>query len=202
LDARRTQGGARFLVVIGASGAGKSSLLKAGVLPQLARRRREWVVLPTIRSGKAPVEMLAKAIAQHLGKPDEWRTWQQTLGTAVAIDHFEELLKDLRAGDARGATVLLPIDQFEEMFTVATQSERDAFPASVGVGARSRPRPADHGGRHRALRRAGRPAAGGRACAAVGDLFAAAHAARSGAAADRRAGGGGRPPGRGRLAEA
>jgi hypothetical protein len=127
LDARRTQGGARFLVVIGASGAGKSSLLKAGVLPQLARRRREWVVLPTIRSGKAPVEMLAKAIAQHLGKPDEWRAWQQTLGTAVAIDHIEELLKDLRAGDARGATVLLPIDQFEEMFTIATQSERDAF---------------------------------------------------------------------------
>ena len=33
LDARRTQGGARFLLVIGASGAGKSSLLKAGVLP-------------------------------------------------------------------------------------------------------------------------------------------------------------------------
>ena len=127
LDARRTQGGARFLVVIGASGAGKSSLLKAGVLPQLARRRREWVVLPTIRSGKAPVEMLAKAIAQHVGKPDDWRTWQQTLGTAVAIDHVEELLKDLRAGDARGATVLLPIDQFEEMFTIATQSERDAF---------------------------------------------------------------------------
>jgi hypothetical protein len=127
LDARRTQGGARFLVVIGASGAGKSSLLKAGVLPQLARRRREWVVLPTIRSGKAPVEMLAKAIAQHLGKPDEWRAWQQTLGTAVAIDHIEELLKDLRAGDARGATVLLPIDQFEEMFTIATQSERDSF---------------------------------------------------------------------------
>jgi len=40
LDARRTQGGARFVVMIGASGAGKSSLLKAGVLPQLSRRRR------------------------------------------------------------------------------------------------------------------------------------------------------------------
>src|SRR5207253_4296756 len=93
----------------------------------LARRRREWVVLPTIRSGKAPVEMLAKAIAQHLGKPEEWRAWQQTLGTAVAIDHVEELLKDLRVGDARTATVLLPIDQFEEMFTVATPTERDAF---------------------------------------------------------------------------
>ena len=52
LDARRTQGGARFLVIIGASGSGKSSLLKAGVLPQLSRRRREWVVLPYIRPEK------------------------------------------------------------------------------------------------------------------------------------------------------
>ena len=42
LDARRTQGGARLFVIIGASGAGKSSLLKAGVLPQLGRRRVQW----------------------------------------------------------------------------------------------------------------------------------------------------------------
>src|SRR4051812_31225125 len=35
LDARRTQGGARCLVIIGPSGSGKSSLLKAGVMPQL-----------------------------------------------------------------------------------------------------------------------------------------------------------------------
>jgi hypothetical protein len=127
LDARRTQGGARFLVVIGASGSGKSSLLKAGVLPQLDRRRRDWVVLPPIRPDKAPVETLAKAITQQLGKPDQWRTWHTTLSSAVAIDHIEELLKDLRAGDARTATVLLPIDQFEEVFTVATTAERTTF---------------------------------------------------------------------------
>lgn len=127
LDARRTQGGARCLVVIGASGSGKSSLLKAGVLPQLSRRRREWVVLPCIRPEKAPVETLAKAIAQQAGKSDDWRVWQSRLGSAVAIDHIEELLKDLRVGDARAATVLLPIDQFEEVFTVATPSERASF---------------------------------------------------------------------------
>jgi hypothetical protein len=127
LDARRVQGGARCLVVIGASGSGKSSLLKAGVLPQLSRRRSEWVVLPCIRPEKAPIETIAKSIAQHLGKPDDWRVWQATLGSAVAIDHIEELLKDLRVGDARAATVLLPIDQFEEVFTVATSAERAAF---------------------------------------------------------------------------
>ena len=127
LDARRTQGGARFLVLIGASGSGKSSLLKAGVLPQLSRRRREWVVLPCIRPEKAPVETLAKSIAQQIGKPDDWRVWQARLGSAVAIDHVEELLKDLRVRDARAATVLLPIDQFEEVFTVATPAERATF---------------------------------------------------------------------------
>ena len=127
LDARRTQGGARFLVIIGASGSGKSSLLKAGVLPQLSRRRREWVVLPYIRPEKAPIEALAKSIAQHIGKPDDWRVWHAMLGSAAAIDHVEKLLKDIRVGDARGATVLLPIDQFEEVFTVATPAERATF---------------------------------------------------------------------------
>ena len=75
LDARCSQGGGRFLVMIGASGSGKSSLLKAGVLPQLCRRRREWVVLPCIRPEKTPVESLAKMVAQQIGKPDDWRGW-------------------------------------------------------------------------------------------------------------------------------
>jgi energy-coupling factor transporter ATP-binding protein EcfA2 len=127
LDARRTQGGARFLVVIGASGSGKSSLLKAGVLPQLSRRRRKWVVLPYIRPEKAPLESLAKSVVQQIEEPDDWRVWHAKLGSAAAIDHVEELLKDIRVGDARAATVLLPIDQFEEVFTVATPVERATF---------------------------------------------------------------------------
>ena len=66
LDARRIQGGARLIVVIGASGSGKSSLLKAGVLPKLARRETQWAVLPTIRPEKRPLEALAKSISHYL----------------------------------------------------------------------------------------------------------------------------------------
>jgi tetratricopeptide (TPR) repeat protein len=127
LDARRTQGGARFLVIIGASGSGKSSLLRAGVLPQLGRRKAQWIVLPTIRPEKAPLEALAKSITQQIGQSNDWRIWHQKVSGADAADHFADLLKDMRVGDARAATVLLPIDQFEEVFTVAELTERDAF---------------------------------------------------------------------------
>ena len=78
LDARRTHGGAHFVVIIGASGSGKSSLLKASVLPLLKRRRAQWVVLPDIRPEKAPMEALAKALAEFSGKPETWREWHDT----------------------------------------------------------------------------------------------------------------------------
>jgi tetratricopeptide (TPR) repeat protein len=127
LDARRSQGGARLLVIIGASGSGKSSLLRAGILPQIGRRRRDWITLPPIRPEKAPLETVAKAIAEHLGKPETWRSWHERLGKPEAANDVEELLKDLRIGESRSATVLLPIDQFEELFTVAAPPERAAF---------------------------------------------------------------------------
>lgn len=127
LDARRTQGGARLVVVIGASGAGKSSLLKAGVLPQLKRRRGQWLPLPPMRPEKAPLEALAKSLAQHLGKPDEWRAWHEALAGADAVETVARVVQDLRVGEASAATLLIAIDQFEEVFTLAEVAERTAF---------------------------------------------------------------------------
>ena len=91
LDARRTQGGARLLLVIGASGAGKSSLLKAGILPQLARRRSHWLLLPVMRPEKAPLEAFTKTLAQHLGRENDWRALYDDLldpNAASRIAHF------------------------------------------------------------------------------------------------------------------
>ena len=124
LDARRTQGGARFLLVIGASGAGKSSLLKAGLLPQLKRRRSHWRLLPVMRPEKTPLEAFTKALAQHLGRENNWRALYDDLSGPDAAGRIERILQDLRVGDGRAATILLPIDQFEELFTVAEPGER------------------------------------------------------------------------------
>ncbi|MHB8267263.1 nSTAND1 domain-containing NTPase [Bradyrhizobium sp.] len=127
LDARRTQGGARFLLVIGASGAGKSSLLKAGILPQLARRRGHWLLLPVMRPEKAPLEAFTKALAQHLGQENDWRALYNDLSGPDAAGRIERILQDLRVGDRRAATIVLPIDQFEELFTIAESGERAAL---------------------------------------------------------------------------
>jgi hypothetical protein len=45
----------RLLVILGASGAGKSSFLRAGLLPRLARDDRNFLPLPVIRPERAAV---------------------------------------------------------------------------------------------------------------------------------------------------
>src|ERR1700730_3976909 len=126
LEAGRTRGSPRMLVITGSSGAGKSSLLKAGLIPKLRRHRREWLVLPTIRPEKAPLEMLSKSIAHSL-QSSEWKAWRERLIGSNAIDAIAELLEELRVEDAILARVLLPIDQLEELFTLSEPSERDTF---------------------------------------------------------------------------
>jgi hypothetical protein len=127
LTARRIQRRARLLVVIGASGSGKSSLLNAGVLPQLACRRSEWIVLPTVRPEKEPVKALARAMGARLARPSDWQEWEARFASPAAAEEVDDLLKQLRVGDARAATVVLPIDQLDQVFTVATLAQRAAF---------------------------------------------------------------------------
>jgi WD40 repeat protein len=50
-----TQGPPRLMVVLGASGAGKSSFLRAGLWPRLAREDRLFLPLPVVRPGRAAV---------------------------------------------------------------------------------------------------------------------------------------------------
>jgi ABC-type phosphate/phosphonate transport system ATPase subunit len=49
----RDRGEPRLLMIVGGSGSGKSSLLRASVLPQFDRNR-DWLVLPTLRYGQSP----------------------------------------------------------------------------------------------------------------------------------------------------
>ena len=75
LDARRTQGGARFVVIIGASGSGKSSLLKASVLPLLARRRAQWVIAARHPSREGAAGGARQGARPACRQAETWRDW-------------------------------------------------------------------------------------------------------------------------------
>lgn len=101
-----------FVVVLGASGTGKSSLVKAGVLPALDADAR-WHLLPVVRPGTAPLDALAQAVASLL--PD----------AAPSPSRLEAQL-DAWCQEHMGARLLLVVDQCEELVTMASADDRDA----------------------------------------------------------------------------
>ena len=72
-----------FTVVSGASGTGKSSVIKAGVLPQLRKAGR--TILPIIRPGKEPMQTIATEL------PDIEQQLKNGAPVLV-IDQYEELI--------------------------------------------------------------------------------------------------------------
>ena len=135
LRARRTLGGARLLVLLGASGSGKSSLLRAGVLPRLRRSGREWLVVPPFRPQSKPCQELAQALALAAGRGSDWKDFDDKLQNGVNSKDTEELPRVLKeiAGDLRMAAkrneaqILLTIDQGEELFGGLEQQEANRF---------------------------------------------------------------------------
>jgi len=120
----------RFLTVIGPSGAGKSSVVMAGLLPRLRQGGQgvlsgseNWVYLTPMRPGPCPVEALSLVLAYEWpGVPDK------------------AIYEDLDAEDARGlyrqasrlmkspkTKVVLVVDQFEELFTLSSEQEKQRF---------------------------------------------------------------------------
>jgi WD40 repeat protein len=102
----------RFLFVIGPSGSGKSSLVRAGLLPALERSRTVppgYWRFRQMRPGARPVERLADVLEGDPSAP-------------------EPALARLLDADPPAGRLLLVIDQFEELFTqVEERAERSRF---------------------------------------------------------------------------
>ena len=128
LNARRAQGGAKLVAVLGASGSGKSSLLRAGVLPRLKRDKRNWIALSPFRPQLHPLEELAQAVAAGLELGADWRHWRDAFESEDFEHSLSDLARDLRAAyGANEAQILVTIDQAEELFGAAEKTEAESF---------------------------------------------------------------------------
>ena len=113
--------GSTLIAVVGPSGSGKSSLIRAGLLPSLAEG-----VLPgsegwrqgLMRPGEHPVAELARALARIA--PRE--------GQPASVDPLASALESARPGER----VVLGVDQLEEIFTACRdEGERAAFVEAI-----------------------------------------------------------------------
>ncbi|MCF4970342.1 nSTAND1 domain-containing NTPase [Nostoc sp. CMAA1605] len=133
----------QFVAVVGASGSGKSSLVFAGLIPQLRQELHgRWQII-AFRPGKNPFEALATALvnlAQDfpaiclesiLGLPkDTSNTRLLELDLAIALQENHQLLPKILEQFVQqefGTRLLLIADQFEELYTLSSEAQRQPF---------------------------------------------------------------------------
>ena len=128
----RNVGKDRFLAVVGDSGSGKSSLVRAGLIPALHRGRvadvNAWIEswrVAICRPGDDPFRELAEALPQL---DSELSPAERTAFIAQMKDQLVGGTVGLRnglSGIALGTGIhkLLVIDQFEELFTLVRDKE-------------------------------------------------------------------------------
>ncbi len=149
--------GPGLLVVSGVSGAGKSSLLRAGVLPRIRKAglpaapgAASWpcvVFTPT----RAPLDELALRVGLLAGADAAAvRRGLETdpAGFALTVRQAALAQREPPPQDAQGPVerdrprVLLVVDQFEQLFTLcADETQREAFITALHTAATAGPGP-------------------------------------------------------------
>ena len=125
LAVRRAPHRIRFLAIVGASGSGKSSLVRAGLVSSLRWNpaSTNWhihVLTPTAH----PLETLASSLIDR---------GSSITSIATLMDDFAgdprslQIFAKRKLGLEKHARLLLVVDQFEEIFTLCRSEEQRAF---------------------------------------------------------------------------
>lgn len=115
----------RFLTVVGPSGSGKSSVVKAGLIPAIRRGEisdsDRWFILQ-MTPGITPITRLENALLSKAVRPESGILDLLQSGGDGLVHAVAQILHNT------DAELLLLIDQFEELFTlVESEAERQLF---------------------------------------------------------------------------
>ena len=132
----------QWFVILGPSGAGKSSFLRAGLLPRLQRDDREFLVCGIVRPER-DVLLGANGFAKALFVTREAHglTEPAVGDIEAACTHHPELIRGLlvkvqrvaqrqlleRGEEAGPPTLVLPLDQAEELLSVEGERQAESF---------------------------------------------------------------------------
>jgi serine/threonine protein kinase len=132
-----------LLGIVGPSGVGKSSFVRAGVVPALKASGESWSTL-VVRPGRSPMAALAYALTPMLSTSTSAGPATGAITASSDLSQQQEIVQRLHAepgylGAAlrtrarnRNQHILLFVDQFEELYTqVADVRERLAFTACL-----------------------------------------------------------------------
>ncbi len=127
---------ARVLPILGPSGSGKSSLARAGLIPELARRPLPGLQTPrcaVFTPGDHPLEALAKILARIATHAPAPAAKTREFAEELQLAHERQEDDGLRriAGvlpDIEFSPLIVLVDQFEEVYSLCDDTdERDAF---------------------------------------------------------------------------
>ncbi len=113
-----------FAAIVGSSGAGKSSLVRAGLLPRLEERKGEFWRFKTMEPGEAPIERLARTISALRdggdSSDDLSEAWEERITACLRRSQFgiPEAIS-LFPQNERDRSFVIIVDQFEELFRFA-----------------------------------------------------------------------------------
>ena len=136
----RERGVERMLVLLGASGAGKSSFLRAGLWPRLARDDRHFLPLAVIRPERAAISGatgLAASVEKAFREAASARTRADIRKQLEQPGGLDRLLVELLAlrpavgPDEPKPTVVMAIDQGEELLLEEGRSEAEILLARL-----------------------------------------------------------------------
>ncbi len=133
-----------FVVVLGESGCGKSSLIRAGLLPDtrvFGINRCVDLRVAFMRPGDEPFSNLSKSLLKEDKNParktlrEEWFKRQHPpKGEAETVSELQQILKENLEGSYRKleeclneySILLIIVDQFEELFHLSQKGERES----------------------------------------------------------------------------
>jgi DNA-binding SARP family transcriptional activator len=114
----------RFLAIVGPSGSGKSSVVRAGLLPALRRGAlpgsAEWFIV-TMSPGSQPYAQLEAALLRVAVSPPSALLEQLMFGAGGITRAVRQVLRDEQSW------LLLVLDQFEELFAQAPDGVANEF---------------------------------------------------------------------------